>query len=582
MSMDATCDEEAPGPAPRGFAVEARTWLICLALALPAATPYATHYLMAPAGRLPTGFVGYDMPYYFANGREHFDSGRFHWTYGNPSDVSYETKRIYVQPLSLVLGAVHHWTGLAPGAIFAGVGLLAAVGCVRVALGLYRHLVGLRTAAEWIGLVLFLWGGGLLAISGIAYSLWKQPPSLTMPGSRWLLEPAWVFLFDPSGGWWFLNLGRNLIFSTEALYHAIFLGAILGVLRERFRLAAALMALMCVSHPFTGIELVAVLGTWSALEVLFIGSGRVPRWFPAVSLALAAAHLGYYLGYLNKFAAHRSLSDQWTLDWGVDAIHFLPAYALAGGFAIWRMRRLPMAREVLDRPRNRLFLAWFLVVFAMSNHEFAVRPPVQPIHFTRGYDWTPLFLLGLPSIVAVLGRLLWAPRRPAGVLLAGAFAGLFLLDNALWFAYLPINMAHGRTNGDIYISADDREVMAAMEAASGGGRDLVLTENHGINYLTSVYTPLRSWSGHIANTPGRARKQNDLDQLFGSGRFLPEWEGKALLVAIYNNPENAKKQEAWLDARHASKVLENPSYRLYRIAPPRVARAPRPGAATAR
>jgi hypothetical protein len=580
--MDETSRTRVPEPASgRRLGLEARTWLICLLLALPAATPYATHYLMAPAGLIPTGFVGYDLPYYFANGREHFDSGQFRWTYGNPSDVSYGTARIYVQPLSLALGTIWRWTGLAPGVVFDGIGLLAALTCVRVTLGLYRHLVGLGSTSRWLGLVVFLWGGGLLAVAGIAFSIWKQPPGLFMEGSRFLLDPQLVFRFDPFGGLWFLNLGRNLIYPTEALYHAIFLGAILCLVREWYKGALALAALMCFSHPFTGIELVGVLGTWSALEILFIGSRRVPRWFPAACLVLAAGHLGYYLGFLNQFRSHRRLSAQWTLDWGIDAIHFVPAYALVGGFAAWGLRRLPMARDVLDRPKNRLFLVWFLVAFAMANHEFAIRPPVQPIHFTRGYDWIPLFLLGLPTILGLLDRLLRSPRRPLRLAIAGAFVALFLADNALWFAYLPIKAARGRQTDDIYLSGDDEAVMATLNAL-GETRGLVATQDHGINYLCSVYTPLRSWSGHVANTPGRVQKQRDLDLLFETGRFLPEWEGETLLVAIYNSPENVARQRRWLDARRASKVLENPKYAVFRVAPAGTASRGPVGASIAR
>ncbi len=576
--MDETSQADGPARAPGGLAIatEARTWLICLILAIPAAIPYATHYLMAPAGFLPTGFIFYDMPYYFANGREHFDAGRFHWTYSNPSDVSYDSARIYVQPLSLFLGWAWRATGMAPGAIFAAFGMVAAVACVRVAMALYRHLVGLATPAHWLGMIAFLWGGGLLAAAGIAYSLWTKPPFLYSYGNRLLLDPLCVFVFDPSGGWWFLNLGRNLIFPTEAFYHAIFLGAILCVLRERFRPAAALAALLCISHPFSGIELIGVLGTWSALEVLFIGSERVPPWFPAACAGLASAHLCYYLGYLNRFAEHRSLSEQWSLAWGIDALNFVPAYALVGGFALWGLRRLPLAKVALSEPRNRLFLVWFLVVFAMSNHEFAVSRPVQPIHFTRGYDWMPLFLLGLPSIVALFTRLLRGPGRPIRVVLAGLVVALFLSDNALWLAYLPINAAYHRPNADIYILEDDRQVMASFNAM-GDPRGLVVTQNHGINYLASVYTPLRSWSGHIANTPGRSRKEDDLNQLFGAGRFLPEWESETLLVAIYNTPENVQKQKGWLDAHHASKVLENATYSVFRVPPTRTASSSKPG-----
>jgi hypothetical protein len=48
------------------------------------------------AGEVPTGFIGYEMPYYLANAREHFDSG-FGLTYRNPYD-SADAPRIYFQP----------------------------------------------------------------------------------------------------------------------------------------------------------------------------------------------------------------------------------------------------------------------------------------------------------------------------------------------------------------------------------------------------------------------------------------------------------------------------------------------------
>jgi hypothetical protein len=39
--------------------------------------------------------------------------------------------------------------------------------------------------------------------------------------------------YDPFGGFWFLNVGRNLIFTTEAFYHLIFLGGVLLVVRTQ-------------------------------------------------------------------------------------------------------------------------------------------------------------------------------------------------------------------------------------------------------------------------------------------------------------------------------------------------------------
>ena len=36
--------------------------------ASPGLVPYVSHFAAPPAGRVPTGFIAYDMPYYLANG----------------------------------------------------------------------------------------------------------------------------------------------------------------------------------------------------------------------------------------------------------------------------------------------------------------------------------------------------------------------------------------------------------------------------------------------------------------------------------------------------------------------------------
>ena len=545
---------------------EARAWLLSFFLMLPATVPYFCHYAGRPEGGTSTGFICYDMPYYFANGREHFDNGKFQPTYGNPSDYSYESPAIYFQPMSLVLGFVWRLTKVDPGNLWVGFGFVAALCCARVGLALYRHLVGLDSAAKWLGLVIFFWGGGLLAISGIASALWTRPEGLFILGSRFLVNPMYVFQYDPFEGWWFLNFGRNMVFPNEALYHAIFLGAILCVLRERFLRTIALAFAMSISHPFTGIELLGILGTWSAFEVLFVGNKRIPRYFPLSCLGLSALHLGYYLVFLNKFEAHKSLSKQWTLDWGIEAYHFVPAYALVGAFALWGFRRLPLAREFFSDSKNRLFLIWFLVVFAMANHEFAVRPPVQPIHFTRGYDWLPLFFLAVPTIIGLLGSLLSRPARPLRMVAAGLVVGLFLVDNALWFAYFPINLANKRFTLDLYMTPDQRQVMATLDKM-GDTRGLVVTQDQGISYLSSVYTPLRSWVGHLANTPEHKTRQAEIDQLFAGGHFQEAWESRTLLVVLPNYPGAFEGQKPWLEARKGAKLMENPSYTIYRVDP---------------
>ena len=40
--------------------------------------------------------------------------------------------------------------------------------------------------------------------------------------------------YDPARGWWMLNLGRNFIYPTESLYHALVLGIALCVSRRAY------------------------------------------------------------------------------------------------------------------------------------------------------------------------------------------------------------------------------------------------------------------------------------------------------------------------------------------------------------
>lgn len=53
-------------------------------------------------GMVPTGFIQYDLAYYVANARQHFDEG-LRLTNGNPY-ATYGTPAIYFQPHILLLG----------------------------------------------------------------------------------------------------------------------------------------------------------------------------------------------------------------------------------------------------------------------------------------------------------------------------------------------------------------------------------------------------------------------------------------------------------------------------------------------
>jgi len=528
---------------------ESRLWLIGLALAAPAWIPYVSHFVAPSPGRLPTGFISYDMPYYLANAREHFDGGRFQTLYSNPFDFRYDAPAIYFQPMTLALAGILQGTHLDPGLVLVGFEVVAAWLCARVGLSLYFEVVGIGGRARGVGLLAFFWGGGLLAIAGIGYSLVKRGVI------------ANIFQFDPAGGWWFLNFGRNLIFPTEALYHALFFGSVLCLLRDRFASALALALVVSASHPFTGIELLLILATWSALELFFVRSSAVPRLFFFGVVALLVLHVGYYLGYLGRFPEHVKLMKAWTVAWELEAVHFLPAYSLVGALAFWSFRRLDLARQFFDQPRNRLFLTWFAVAFALANHEFAFRP-IQPLHFTRGYIWTPLFFLGAMPLITVFARCERPARYKLRTAAIAATLTLFSLDNILWLGQFPLAAAQGRQFSGFFVKPTQLDLYRWLARDENRGATLLALDPE-LGYLASVYTPLRSWIGHEYNTPDLDKRKEEIASFFNEGRIADAWKGKTLIVAV-----DRTAPESQLPPQGGTRpVYQNPGYLVYRLEP---------------
>lgn len=554
--MDDVVDRSEPQVRTRGWRRQAGLALLALALLAPAGLPYLAHYLIATGGS-PTGFIQLEMPYYLANAREHFDGGSFHWMYGNPYSPRYETKRLYFQPQTLALALLWEATGWAPGTVFVVFGLLAGWACARVIIALYEAVVGLGDWPRRVGLVLFFWGGGLLALTGYA--------------AAWLSKPEVAFEnfldFDPFGGWWFLNLGRNLVLPTEAYYHALFLGTILCLVHRRYRAALALTLLTSLSHPFTGIELALVVAVWGLLERRFVENHAVPRRFVAGALAIVGFHLGYYMVFLGQDPEHRVLAEQWKLAWTLDASAFVPADLLVGLLAFWRLRTLGRVRAVLAEPANRLFLTWYLVAFALANHEFAIRP-VQPLHFTRGYNWAPLFLLGAASLVALLRGM---PRRlgpVAGRAAVAGLVGLFLLDNALWLGSFPIEAARGRWIADVRLDADQQRLLDWLESPEHRG-SVLLCRDPMLSFLAGTYSPVRAWQGHGANTPNHGRRVEEVAAFFDRGEWLGAWDRRPLLV-VFERDVPAERRAA-IEAKGGRATLEAGRFRVYSVPRPAVA-----------
>jgi hypothetical protein len=510
-------------------------WQVPLLLSLPAFFPLVYACCSAWAkGLVPTGFAQIDMASYVANAREHFDQG-FQWTYGNPY-APYGTPAIYFQPQTFLLGILQK-AGLSPGVALNLFGLAAVAFAAIAAARLYEDLVGWRTPAQKLGLVCFFWGGGILSLCGLAFGLLTGAP---------LVKAS--LLFDPMDGWWMLNFGRNLVYPTEAYYHGVFLLAILMLIRRRRGVALALAALLSASHPFSGLTLALVFTTYAAIEII-LASGAASIPFFAGAAAVLVAHAGYYQVFLNRFEDHRLLRAQWELDWPYMFWTAFPALYLVGVFALVPLTRWKNLKPTLLDPRKRLFLVLFAVILGLTHHDLLIKP-VQQIHFAHGYDWIALFFLGAPGLIRMIERACAIPSRVGRTAAVGLFLLLMTSDNLFWFASF-----HDASVQNYAIAIDPHERDALRWLGQHAEPPaLVVSTSTPINYLTSTYTRVRSWSGHDLNTPNAAQRKEEVYRVFQDGKPLP------VPNPIYYVPRRDLK---WTPPEGAYQVYENAGYEIW-------------------
>jgi hypothetical protein len=530
----------------RSFKNPSPSWWVPILLAIPALIPLVSSIVMARLnGLVATGFVQYDQPYYMASAREFFDQG-FHLLYGNPY-AGYDTPKLYFQPHLLLLGSFQQ-LGLDPGLTWNIFGLVGALVAAFVAVRLYCEVVGWHSPAEKLGLVCFFWGGGVLSLTGLIYAF--------IVGK---LNTLTILHFDPTQGWWMLNFGRNLVYGpTEAYYHAVFLLCILFLIRRRFSVAIAFAALLSLSHPWTGIESGLIVAAYLLIERLY-GDKAVKPVHLVSSIALVCAHLGYYMVFLSRFADHRALQSQWEANGSVRLYPsqvFLPALFIVGLFALLRLVRWPGFRQLVQDPRNRLFMVWFLIVFAITQH-YRVMRPIDPIHFAHGYDWMALFFLGSPLLVALLDRLLRIKVPALRILALSAFLLFFLSDNLVWFA----TFVKPYSSEAIIITKEQKEVLNWLTRRAVP-EDMVVTADLPIGYLVSTYTRVRSWAGYGASTPHFQQRVLESERVFQDGAIVPAWEKMNVFYV-----QRSVKDVGWTPPTNSREVFQNARYEVWECPP---------------
>lgn len=437
------------------------------------------------SGPAATGFLGYDTPYYVANGRAVFERGNG-LASPNPYDPDPAAPAIYFHAVNWVLGFGVKVLGFDPGAFFAVTGVLASLLGGAFTLRLVEAVLP-DPRGRLPLFILTMWGGGALCLAALIASL-AQGQGL----------PADWFDFDRPNGWWFPNWGRNFILAHEAVYHVLAAIGWLAIIQRRWTVALLAVGALAAAHPFSGLQQLLILGAW--LGILAWRDRTPAAW---TRLGVASAMLGifcaYYFLFLNSFPAHRLLRDSWMSSWLEPMATILLAIGPVAAIAAWRLRRAAWRLSDSDG----FLLTAGAVTFLLMKHDWFIAPR-QPAHFSRGYNWLPFWLLALPQLQTWGLKLAGLGNRALAVSVLVVAAGFAVSDNVV---FLVREWKLGEYDRE-HLSVTQRSMLQWMDRA--GLRGVLLCADPRLSYLSATYSGVRPYYGHLANTPAVQRRWSEV------------------------------------------------------------------------
>lgn len=514
-----------------------RKWGWALLGAAPFLSCYLVHFLYY--GRYATGFIQYDQAYYGAVGRAFFTAGNVLGS-PNPYDPDPASPVIYHQWLPWLLGLAAKVLRLDPGLFYALLGIVSGLACARLTLSLVEKRLAGHGERVLPLFLLGMWGGGFLAAGSLL---------------RFLLQGGWgrwseldVLSLDPMKGMFFLNWGRNLLYTTESVYHLLFAGLWLAVLGRRWKTALLLALLLAQTHPWTGLPALAVLCLWAGASRMLKGAEPVPAWLLAAAPAGTAACLWYYMIYLHRFPAHHAMELRWeAFAFSVSGARLMLAYAPVAAAALVHAR----ARRWRLESFEWFLAACFAVTFVLSKHDWFMRP-IQPLHFTRGYSWMALYLLGLPAWDDALRRA--EKARGAAVKAAALAAGLLMVSDNI--AFLAVHSANRYADCvPLWLAPDDRGLFASMVERRLNG--VVLFSDTRMDYLSAVYTDARPFVGHYVLTPDYLWRCTQAYQWLEGGPIGPDIASIDLVGVRADQVPKRLSPPAWRE------ISSNATWRLF-------------------
>ncbi len=527
-----------------------RVWVAALLLYLPVVLFYSRYFFspLTDLGNIPTGFIQYDLFYYMSNAREYVDDSSFNIFYQNPFTSTYHNNHIYFQPHIFLLGMILKLTGGDPGIIFCVFGFVSGLVCLAITVKFFETFAGLENLPKKITLVLLCWGGGLLTIGGFLYLIYI--------GQSLSDSLKYAFIFDPYNGWWFLNYGRNLVFPTEAYYHAVFIGAVYALYLKRYPLYLLLVLILCFSHPFSGTSLLLISLVYFFFESFLFKNPEIPAYVLNILIVIGILHFGYYLFYLAQDPNHNILVQQWKKEWVLRWPSMILAYCIPLLFIVVGFLTTEKIKLYLFYPFNRFLLTWLVISLLLANHEIFIANEIQPLHFTRGNIYIPLFLMATPFIINFITRI--CNKQKLVFIILPLFIITCLSDNIFWM-YSKANKVS--TIAFLYKDEDTNELFNELNKPEYAS-SLVISNDYRAGYWVTVYTPLRSWYSHKYNTPHNTIREQQIDTFFASNKIPDQWRNIYCTIILNRNAGGINSVKEVL--KNMEETYENSTYIVYK------------------
>jgi hypothetical protein len=400
--------------------------------------------------------------------------------------------------------------------IFIGFGLVSAFLTILISLKLFKSYIGWNNWNEKLSFILFIYGGGVLIISGFIYSY--------VNGLGFKNAALDSLMFDPGGGFWMLNFGRNFIFSTEAYYHLLTIGITYSVFKNKQAISSLLIFILAFSHPFYGIQFLILIISWQILDKFVFKNKQISTKYLIINIISLLLFIVYYKMYMTQFDSYQSIVEKWTLNWNLKFITEIFAYLPIFLFFVYQLRKKSLLINFFKNPFHRFLFLYFAGSFLLANHEMFMNP-IQPIHFTHGNIYIPLFLLASKGIVSFFNN----NKSTLSIVMSVLVFGILIFDNLSWFpAQYYINVSRRYSDAIRIIPTQKRIINYINE--NYNYNYLLLSEFATIDYYATAYTSVHSLVPHAFNTPFYVTKEHLWKQFYKEKDFSILPNHKLLII----------------------------------------------------